>query len=79
MLISIGAADFDESEDCIVACARELRDHWIGSAGNLKLGGACCSISNFRRPEEVALNQELLEQVRIELVSNSFKFEIISQ
>lgn len=79
VLISIGAAEFEESEDVIVSCARELRDHWIRSAGNLKLGGARSSISHFRRPEEVALDQELLEQVCIVPVSNSFKFEIICQ
>ncbi|UDF05981.1 ORF2 [reindeer adenovirus 1] len=79
VLISIGSAEFEEGEDDIVACARELREHWIRSAWNLKLGGAQCSITHYRPPGEVAPDRKLLEEVRIEAVSNSFKFDVISQ
>ncbi|ART33384.1 E4-4 [Deer mastadenovirus B] len=79
VLISIGAAEFDEREQTLIACVQELRDHWIRSAANLKSGGALYSISHYRKPGEIILDQELLQQVHIEAVSNSFKFELICQ
>lgn len=73
LLISIGAPGYSEGDEDIADAVKEARDHWVRSANNLKLGGAYHTISHLRSPGEPRLQEELLQQVYIQRVSNCWK------